>query len=361
MTEQEYNVAKEMFLTGQYSLTAIGEELKINRKKLSAKLKEDGLYRGKSYNDSIIEEAKRLLEQGVNITNVCKQLNVDRFAFSRTLREKGILEEKHPSSNHNNRIDYDGEWAQSMIADYHSKMSKRDIMKKYKISEQVFYNVLRHHKVKRENNRTLSVNTDTFKVIDTPEKAYWLGFLYADGYVSESNSVLELTLKESDKEHVETFRDFMMSDAKVYERKSKIKGEIFTSYRVSICSQQVVSDLVQQGCYQNKSLTLEPPTNVPSELIRHFIRGYFDGDGCVYKIHNGNAINFVGTQPMLEWIQKEIGVYPKKLAPCGNAYQFSFKAKNSVTYFYNYIYDQATVFLPRKKNKFVLPSMKNAE
>lgn len=361
MTEQEYDVAKEMFLTGRYSLTAIGEELKINRKKLSARLKEDGLYRGKSYNDSIIDEARLLLEQGMNITNVCKQLNVDRFAFSRTLRERGILKDKHPSSNNNNRVDYDGEWTQHMIADYHSKMSKWDIMKKYNISEQVFYNVLRYHKIKRENNRQSVVNTNTFNVIDTPEKAYWLGFLYADGYVSESNSVLELTLKESDREHVERFRDFMISDAKVYERKSKIKGEVFTSYRVSICSQQVVSDLVQQGCHQNKSLTLEPPKNVPSELIRHFIRGYFDGDGCVYARPNGNGINFVGTQSILEWIQKEIDVYPKKLVPCGKAYQFSFASKKDVARFYHYIYDQATVYLPRKKNKFVLPSMKNAE
>ena len=362
MTAEDYEKAKELFLTNNYSLTKIGELLKIDRKKLSKQLKADGLYRGKSYDNKTIEEAVRLLNEGNNITAVCKELGVDRFAFGRKLRELGILEEKHPSKNHNVKVDYDGEWATHMINDYRSKMSKWDIMSKYNISEQVFYNVLRYHKVERKNNRKISIEDEMiFNVIDTQEKAYWLGFLYADGYICEDNSTLEIALKESDKEHIEAFKAFMRTDAKIVKRTSTYKGKVFNSYRLTVCSKQIVEDLVFHGCYQNKSLTLEFPKTVPSYLIRHFIRGYFDGDGSVCLSNGYNCVSFVGTDNMLCWIQQQLKLSPKKLQKCGKAYQFSFKAEKDVTNTYHYFYDDAAIYLLRKKAKFVFPSVVNVD
>ena len=63
------------------------------------------------------------------------------------------------------------------------------------------------------------------------------------------------------------------------------------------------NDLIKQGCVPNKSLILTFPNKyqVPKNLINHFIRGYFDGDGSIYeysKTHAG-SISFIGTESVL--------------------------------------------------------------
>ena len=103
-----------------------------------------------------------------------------------------------------------------------------------------------------------------------------MGFLYADGYVNSEKGV-ELTLKADDLEHIESFKKFLNSNHNIEFRKN------VNAYRINIYSKKMANDLINLGCFQNKSLKLKFPTNqqVPKELISHFMRGYFDGDGCI--------------------------------------------------------------------------------
>lgn len=214
--------------------------------------------------------------------------------------------------------------------------------------------------------RTPKIKKDesVFEVIDTQEKAYWLGFLYADGYVNESNSNIELTIKQ--KEHLEAFKKFLKTDSKVNKRQIIFNGKEHFAYRITICSKKLVKDLVKLGCYQNKSLTLDFPSEkqVPKELLRHFIRGYFDGDGsisCSTKTErNYYTLWFCGTEQFLIALQENITseldfnktklYYDKR----SNVVGYSLSGKKRLKKIYNYIYQDASVYLKCKKNKFDL-------
>ena len=115
-----------------------------------------------------------------------------------------------------------------------------------------------------------------FKVINTEEKAYWLGFIYADGCItSDIRQQLIIELCKQDRIILERFIDCINGNNKIYENKY--------SYRLSICQKDFTNNLLNKGVFPKKSLLLEFPSTdiIPTQLIRHFIRGYFDGDGCI--------------------------------------------------------------------------------
>lgn len=93
-----------------------------------------------------------------------------------------------------------------------------------------------------------------FETIDTEEKAYWLGFLYADGSVGSNDDRIELGLAERDFHHIEKFRNFIGINNKIsYREKTK-------SYRYAFKSQNCKQDLINKGCVPRKSLILKYPT-----------------------------------------------------------------------------------------------------
>ena len=131
--------------------------------------------------------------------------------------------------------------------------------------------------------RKYNYNENYFEKIDSPEKAYCLGFWYADGYVETSpNHVISIAQIDLQKDILEKIAHEFGSDKPIYERKHE-KGRIF--YVLQFNGEKLTSDLIKLGCTTNKSLTLQFPTYkiVPIEFMSHFIRGYFDGDGCIWN------------------------------------------------------------------------------
>jgi len=211
-----------------------------------------------------------------------------------------------------------------------------------------------------------NVNENYFKIIDNEHKAYWLGFLYADGCISESKRknyikalTMELTLCSEDKTHLEKLNNDLESNYKISDK--TIKNKYFAN-RVSISNTEFCKYLINKGCIQRKSLILKFPSCkiVPKHLVRHFIRGYFDGDGCisVNKEKHTYSINFVGTKEFLLKIQqilnKEIGLTMTKLNQKSGqqAFQIQWGGKNNANKFYKYLYSDATIWLDRKYEKF---------
>lgn len=129
------------------------------------------------------------------------------------------------------------------------------------------------------------LNEEYFKVIDTEDKAYWLGFLYADGCVCVrkkddrvKSMTLEVTLKSTDKEHLEKFANCL--DYRNYSINYRITQEGHESARLSVYCTSLCRDLIDKGCVPNKSLVLKFPS-LDDSLIKHFLRGYIDGDGYI--------------------------------------------------------------------------------
>ena len=209
------------------------------------------------------------------------------------------------------------------------------------------------------------VNENYFKTIDTEHKAYWLGFLYADGCVVEGKKKkstplsLQLSLAKIDKNHIEKFNKDIESNYKITDH--TIKNKYFSS-RITISNTEFSKNLIDKGCVPRKSLILTFPTEdiVPNNLIHHFIRGYFDGDGCIHVNKNKDtySVSFVGTEDFLTTLQNivfnEVGISKINIQNkgCGKAYQTGWGGINTCKQWYDYLYKNATIWLDRKYDKF---------
>ena len=197
-------------------------------------------------------------------------------------------------------------------------------------------------------------NIRNFEIIDTEEKAYWLGFLYADGSVSSTDNRIELGLAEKDLNHIEKFKEFIGVPNKIsYRPQTK-------SYRYSFKSIPCKEDLIKQGCVPKKSLILKFPTEqqVPNYLIKHFIRGYFDGDGWFSNTSSCFQVGIIGTENFIKGFLNIIEIQNKNnkiftVHREDGAKRYVFSGLNDVTNFLNWIYKDSTIYLDRKYEHYL--------
>lgn len=222
-------------------------------------------------------------------------------------------------------------------------------------------------------------NEDYFKEIDTAEKAYWLGFLYADGCITRfykneklKSMSLELTLKDEDCEHLIKFNNALNSNVPIQHR--IIAGK-YKADRMVINSTKMCRDLIKLGCTPAKSLTLEFPSCdiVPTEFIKDFIRGYFDGDGgisCTENEYYHNSKNksykqnhyvcyFCGNEQFLTELKNVLSDNNVKISDLhkdnrSNAVNIYIYGKDNIKKFKEYLYTDNCISLSRKLNKFSL-------
>lgn len=228
-------------------------------------------------------------------------------------------------------------------------ISLRDIGKMVKIRSTTISDYLKDKGYEIvQNNQKYTYNTDVFKEIDTEEKAYWLGFLSADGCLLANDSIVELTLAEKDKDHVERFASFISRDLKVSYRKST------KSYRVSVCNKEIKEDLIALGVTPQKSLTLEFCSLIPSHLMHHYIRGYMDGDGSIYIRTDGQVqVELIGTIQFLDTVIEKLELKHNKKRMHGNAYAIRYSGNKGALNMLHHLYKDATIYLPRKYEKYM--------
>jgi len=121
---------------------------------------------------------------------------------------------------------------------------------------------------------------DYFSVINTEAKAYWLGFLTADVYMTGQG--LRLLLGAKDEDHLDRFSQELHSTYPKFQRWTTLRTGQYLSIGVLFSSTHLLQDLAQYGVVPNKTFSIRWPSTdlVPASLQRHFLRGYFDGDGC---------------------------------------------------------------------------------
>lgn len=195
---------------------------------------------------------------------------------------------------------------------------------------------------------------EAFEMIDTEEKAYWLGFLMADGDVNDRTYSIELSLQIRDIGHIEKMKAFLRTGVPVKER--LIAGK-HKAGRIQVCSKKLVQDLMRYGCVPRKSLKLEFP-ELPAELIPHFMRGYMDGDGTLYKRPDGQVeFSVLGTEAFLQRYQQELmklGLNETQITCTGQegkAFQLRYNGNRNVAVIVDYLYRDATIWLERKRDK----------
>ena len=214
----------------------------------------------------------------------------------------------------------------------------------------------------RKSSRIYPLNENYFDEIDCEEKAYFLGFLYADGCNHIKKGCVTLTLQEKDKEILTSLSKLLQPTKPLQQLKNSSGFKTNQSaYRLVLASKHISEKLVTLGCTGGKTMTLEFPVEnqVPKELQRHFIRGYFDGDGCICEsFSNKNSktatlyTTIVGSKPLIEELYPIIGLNGSK--------QEKAKVKvikyctNSSIKFLKLIYpDNCSLYLTRKYNYYL--------
>lgn len=252
---------------------------------------------------------------------------------------------------------FDNEVELQIIAEYENGSSSIALAKKYSCNKTTICAILKRHSVSARQGafeRKYSFNEHFLDCIDTEEKAHFLGFFFADGCNYEDRNKTTILINTVDEDLLEKYVTILCSNRPLrYEREGKLVA-------MDLGSKYFCGRLAQLGAIAHKSLVLQFPKELPHDMVRHFIRGYFDGDGCVSLREHKNGtvtgrVNIVGShafiQSLAEIIKTEI------LVDChidirGNCSALRIDKKQDAFDFLKWIYDGSTLYLNRKHNKF---------
>lgn len=211
-----------------------------------------------------------------------------------------------------------------------------------------------HHKTK---GQTYTFDDSYFESIDTQSKAYILGFIAADGYVCRDGRGFIIKLHRKDRALLEQIGEeitgtnaFVKDSPPTYDRVYSV---------LHIPCKKMNADLRSKGLLPNKSyaLTSESYYHVPDSLRRHYLRGYFDGDGHVrFGVKYGQSryytVKIIGTKEFLEntYCKDFPTVNKVREIVCkgGSLYDYYITSKDGVSSFLKYIYEESVIHLERK-------------
>lgn len=219
-------------------------------------------------------------------------------------------------------------------------------------------------------NRSHSIADNYFNKINTEEKAYWLGFIWADGSISKTAkrasgpNRLRVTQKWAEKEHLQKFINAIASNYKIKKVTRVSNHEIA---QLDINCRPLCESLESLG-YGPKNIRIHIP-NIQRYLIPHFIRGYFDGDGCL-SIYTQQIKTWsiprqewsiTGNKTLISEIKyilsndakttKNVSIKTYKHSP--ETVSLRYGKKGDIIKLYDYLYKNATVYLETKHKKFV--------
>ena len=243
-----------------------------------------------------------------------------------------------------------------------------------KISEHFLYIISRYHKneilfiysmdslrqivIKERPNAIYKVNSSFFEKIYNEEKAYVLGYIITDGHVT-NNGKLMFASSETDQDIIEKIKQALESTHIIKHRKVNNKPQCI----LDISSEAMCKDLRNLGIDNHKSYTMKMNTIediVPKHLEKHLIRGMIDGDGSLMCTMNNSGFNkkhtltisFTGNKNVCDYIARKLGITNKWQDENNGIFSIKTSKRNKVIEIGAYLYDDATIYLERKKNKF---------
>jgi intein-encoded DNA endonuclease-like protein len=254
-------------------------------------------------------------------------------------------------------IDYD-----LVIERYNELKNLKKVAKSFGVSLRPIKRILTENNLV-VTNRRYGVNHNYFEVINTEDKAYWLGFLYADGCVrkTKSGSQVVLKLSQKDEDHLNLFKKNIESEHKVdHHRNNTVSKKGTPSFSdnciIRINSNKLVEDLIKQGCTPRKTFTIDKPT-IDEKFYKDFIRGYYDGDGnffysektkmavitivCASENFRAFLIDVISKIPNIGKIHEDKKKYTIKIVNIVG-----------IVNFLDYIYENSNIHLNRKKEYY---------
>lgn len=251
--------------------------------------------------------------------------------------------------------------------EYLEGMSQEELDKKYKTD--TYYLFKKHNLQSRKLGETKSLfRKNSFKYlyefqeITNEIESYSLGFWYADGWVNNKQAGLRLKIKDL---------NILEQMCKYFTTELTVKINNHTCSLV-FSNTNLCTNLQKLGCLKSKTYKNYTLPTIPEHLYRHFIRGFFDGDGTVYFDKNYIKANICGiNEDFLNEIKLKL--YDNKIestinveirenklyktpqgvsSNCKNMYRLFIRKSEDLKRLYDYFYKDSTIYLNRKKEVF---------
>lgn len=290
------------------------------------------------------------------VQEIAKHFSVDEHTISRWIS-------KHNISFSDKKQYRNKDWLEQKLKEFNgslSAISKATGYKKDTMLEWCYKFNLTHTK---EFNKKYNLNIDYFKKIDSETKAYYIGFGMADFGVDKECYNFQFRLKKEDKYIIEKLAKELNCSSNLYYYKDNIRE----GYALTVCSKDICKDLIYHGIVPNKSGKEVLPNTIPKELIKHFIRGFIDGDGYIGGIKDKTlAICSMSYNILLSiklFLEKELSIKEYDIKP-------TLKESGNILYYYKiygdsfmkvlgYLYKDSTIYLTRKYNNYLIHLNKN--
>jgi intein/homing endonuclease len=236
----------------------------------------------------------------------CTDIHIRDILEKWNIKIRSLAESQHPELFMNlNKI----------IQEYKTDKSVVSLARKFNSTKGTISKILDKHGIRKlTSNKSNCQSTKKLKnlryfaSIDSSEKAYWLGYLYADG--NQCNDVIQLNCK--DKEHLNNFKHSLSANFKIATKDVYLKqtNKTYRNYSVSFKSKIMCSDLSDKGIIPNKTYDKLKLPYIPKQFIVDYIRGIIDGDGSlsIPKKQRSLCLSITNTNiELLEYIKLYFG------------------------------------------------------
>ncbi len=215
-------------------------------------------------------------------------------------------------------------------------------------------------------SRKYNLNEHYFDIVDTEDKAYMLGFIYADGNNLFSQNRISIKLAKRDEDILKKFSSIMYYDQTVlnYLKLKNKKGKEFEYVSLNFFSEHLSQQMNKLGVYEAKSYKITYPEWLDENLHKHFIRGLIDGDGWIYlpkSNRDSPNVGLICTRQINEYIksmfESKLGLksYFAKAHKQDPNVMCEIRVKNyhQCKIILDWLYKDATIYLNRKYNLYL--------
>lgn len=347
---------KKIILTSTKSSTELSEDLGIPASTIRAIRNKNGVLKKKLLSELSSEEISNIITDYNN--GFSAQKIGDKYGWSK----KSILTLLNKNGvDTSTKIIFSKDEEQFIVDNYHNASSVY-LAKLFNVSSSLISLIWSKHGLKGKRRSQYVLNEDYFAEINTPAKAYFLGFLASDGCLWEDDYryIVKLELQARDKHILELFNKEIKTNKPLV---TAANGKYFC---LEICSKKIFKDLIKLGLSTQKTQKYKLHILDNEELMPHFMRGFFDGDGCITYTHKSPtkkivpsdfAVTITGATYATKTIHNylnEQGIQSALYDVTANKYNFgcytiSFNSNENIYDFLNYIYkDCEEICLKRK-------------
>lgn len=309
-----------------------------------------------------LEEVQKLIDQNFKIIDIANRFNTSRVTMGKFLKENNLKTKISMQREKTATVNED-----EIATKYQGGQTIKSLSEEYGVSDSVIkrclYNQKAHIRTNSESHSKWFLDASYFDKIDTMNKAYILGFMCADGWVTDRNE-FGIGLNILDKDMV----DFFIAELKT---NKPVTFKNNNAVEIRLQNEKTATKLCEYGIVPRKSLIIDigsviKKANLNEEQIKAFLLGYFDGDGGFVKSTPTEkyktiqySSNITGTYETCKYYKEyfnNVGFFTKRRNDGSNNYTYCIGGRNMVRTAFSKLYeikDELSFYYKRKYNKFI--------